>query len=63
MTKDTVIKVSVADWKVMAFNKRGGHLEWEYQVRGKAEHSVSANQEFCSITDDVCHRGFHVLSS
>ncbi|NXP72407.1 E2AK3 kinase, partial [Ramphastos sulfuratus] len=29
--KDTVIKVSVADWKVMAFNKRGGHLEWEYQ--------------------------------
>ncbi|KAI1238103.1 hypothetical protein IHE44_0012816 [Lamprotornis superbus] len=31
MTKDTVIKVSVADWKVMAFNRRGGHLEWEYQ--------------------------------
>ena len=30
--KDTVIKVSVADWKVMAFNKKGGHLEWEYQV-------------------------------
>ncbi|XP_060103856.1 eukaryotic translation initiation factor 2-alpha kinase 3 [Heteronotia binoei] len=30
-TKDTVIKVSVADWKVMAFNKHGGHLEWEYQ--------------------------------
>lgn len=30
--KDTVIKVSVADWKVMAFNRRGGHLEWEYQV-------------------------------
>lgn len=29
---DTVIKVSVADWKVMAFNKKGGHLEWEYQV-------------------------------
>ncbi|XP_003222450.1 eukaryotic translation initiation factor 2-alpha kinase 3 isoform X2 [Anolis carolinensis] len=29
--KDTVIKVSVADWKVMAFNKKGGHLEWEYQ--------------------------------
>uniref|UniRef100_A0A8C4VGC4 Eukaryotic translation initiation factor 2-alpha kinase 3 n=1 Tax=Gopherus evgoodei TaxID=1825980 RepID=A0A8C4VGC4_9SAUR len=29
--KDTVIKVSVADWKVMAFNKQGGHLEWEYQ--------------------------------
>ncbi|OXB78781.1 UNVERIFIED_CONTAM: hypothetical protein H355_011799 [Colinus virginianus] len=29
--KDTVIKVSVADWKVLAFNKRGGHLEWEYQ--------------------------------
>ncbi|KAM6201727.1 eukaryotic translation initiation factor 2-alpha kinase 3 [Rhynchocyon petersi] len=28
---DTVIKVSVADWKVMAFNKNGGHLEWEYQ--------------------------------
>lgn len=28
---DTVIKVSVADWKVMAFNKKGGHLEWEYQ--------------------------------
>lgn len=30
--KDTVIKVSVADWKIMAFNKQGGHLEWEYQV-------------------------------
>lgn len=30
--KDMVIKVSVADWKVMAFNKQGGHLEWEYQV-------------------------------
>ena len=29
---DTVIKVSVADWKVMAFSKKGGHLEWEYQV-------------------------------
>ncbi|XP_055973103.1 eukaryotic translation initiation factor 2-alpha kinase 3 isoform X1 [Sorex fumeus] len=28
---DTVIKVSVTDWKVMAFNKKGGHLEWEYQ--------------------------------
>lgn len=35
MMKDTVIKVSVADWKVMAFNKRGGHLEWEYQVGEK----------------------------
>lgn len=29
---DTVIKVSVADWKVVAFSKKGGHLEWEYQV-------------------------------
>ncbi|XP_058037185.1 eukaryotic translation initiation factor 2-alpha kinase 3 isoform X2 [Ahaetulla prasina] len=29
--KDTVLKVSVADWKVMAFNKKEGHLEWEYQ--------------------------------
>ncbi|KAM5227990.1 eukaryotic translation initiation factor 2-alpha kinase 3 [Ctenodactylus gundi] len=28
---DMVIKVSVADWKVMAFSKTGGHLEWEYQ--------------------------------
>lgn len=28
---DTVIKVSVTDWKVLAFNKKGGHLEWEYQ--------------------------------
>ncbi|XP_036080238.1 eukaryotic translation initiation factor 2-alpha kinase 3 isoform X2 [Rousettus aegyptiacus] len=28
---DRVIKVSVADWKVMAFSKKGGHLEWEYQ--------------------------------
>ncbi|CAH7141030.1 Eif2ak3 [Phodopus roborovskii] len=28
---DTVIKVSVADWKVIAFSKKGGHLEWEYQ--------------------------------
>uniref|UniRef100_A0A8D1E3E2 Eukaryotic translation initiation factor 2-alpha kinase 3 n=2 Tax=Sus scrofa TaxID=9823 RepID=A0A8D1E3E2_PIG len=30
-TTDTVIKVSVADWKVMAFSKKGGQLEWEYQ--------------------------------
>ncbi|XP_062065813.1 eukaryotic translation initiation factor 2-alpha kinase 3 [Lepus europaeus] len=30
-TMDAVIKVSVADWKVMAFSKKGGHLEWEYQ--------------------------------
>ncbi|XP_032980766.1 eukaryotic translation initiation factor 2-alpha kinase 3 isoform X1 [Rhinolophus ferrumequinum] len=30
-TVDTVIKISVADWKVMAFSKKGGHLEWEYQ--------------------------------
>ncbi|XP_051830375.1 eukaryotic translation initiation factor 2-alpha kinase 3 [Antechinus flavipes] len=29
--QDTVIKVSVTDWKVLAFNKKGGHLEWEYQ--------------------------------
>uniref|UniRef100_A0A8D0GKF0 non-specific serine/threonine protein kinase n=1 Tax=Sphenodon punctatus TaxID=8508 RepID=A0A8D0GKF0_SPHPU len=29
--QDMVIKVSVADWKVMAFSKQGGHLEWEYQ--------------------------------
>ncbi|MBZ3883292.1 Eukaryotic translation initiation factor 2-alpha kinase 3, partial [Sciurus carolinensis] len=28
---DTVIKVSVADWKVVAFSKKGGHLEWEHQ--------------------------------
>ncbi|XP_077884043.1 eukaryotic translation initiation factor 2-alpha kinase 3 isoform X1 [Ictidomys tridecemlineatus] len=28
---ETVIKVSVADWKVVAFSKKGGHLEWEYQ--------------------------------
>lgn len=34
---DTVIKVSVADWKVMAFNKKGGHLEWEYQVTKTTE--------------------------
>ncbi|XP_053560264.1 eukaryotic translation initiation factor 2-alpha kinase 3 isoform X2 [Bombina bombina] len=30
-TKDMVIKVSVADWKVMAFNRQQGHLEWEHQ--------------------------------
>ncbi|KAG8453329.1 hypothetical protein GDO86_000099 [Hymenochirus boettgeri] len=30
-TKDTVIKVSVAQWKVMAFNRNLGHLEWEHQ--------------------------------
>ncbi|XP_066429058.1 eukaryotic translation initiation factor 2-alpha kinase 3 isoform X2 [Eleutherodactylus coqui] len=30
-TKDTFIKVSVADWKVMAFNRQLGHLEWEHQ--------------------------------
>lgn len=39
--KDTVIKVSVADWKVMAFNKRGGHLEWEYQVGERTAESCS----------------------
>lgn len=33
-TKDVVIKVSVADWKVMAFNRKLGNLEWEHQVRG-----------------------------
>lgn len=31
-TKDMVIKVSVADWKVMAFDRQLGHLEWEHQV-------------------------------
>ncbi|KAM3940408.1 eukaryotic translation initiation factor 2-alpha kinase 3 isoform 2-T2 [Leptodactylus fuscus] len=30
-TKDILIKVSVADWKVMAFNRQLGHLEWEHQ--------------------------------
>ncbi|XP_053314110.1 eukaryotic translation initiation factor 2-alpha kinase 3 isoform X2 [Spea bombifrons] len=30
-TRDTVIKVSVADWKVMAFNRQLGDLEWEHQ--------------------------------
>ncbi|XP_044150291.1 eukaryotic translation initiation factor 2-alpha kinase 3 isoform X1 [Bufo gargarizans] len=30
-TKDVLIKVSVADWKVMAFNRQLGHLEWEHQ--------------------------------
>ncbi|XP_068131270.1 eukaryotic translation initiation factor 2-alpha kinase 3 isoform X2 [Hyperolius riggenbachi] len=30
-TKDSVIKVSVADWKVMAFNRKMGTLEWEHQ--------------------------------
>ncbi|XP_063781191.1 eukaryotic translation initiation factor 2-alpha kinase 3 isoform X2 [Pseudophryne corroboree] len=30
-TKDMFIKVSVADWKVMAFNRQLGHLEWEHQ--------------------------------
>ncbi|KAM4867111.1 eukaryotic translation initiation factor 2-alpha kinase 3 isoform 1-T1 [Thomomys bottae] len=31
MLDTVIIKVSVADWKVMAFSKKGGHLEWEYQ--------------------------------
>lgn len=30
-TNDFVIKVSVADWKVMAFNRKLGNLEWEHQ--------------------------------
>ncbi|XP_018421606.1 PREDICTED: eukaryotic translation initiation factor 2-alpha kinase 3 [Nanorana parkeri] len=30
-TNDVVIKVSVADWKVMAFNRNLGNLEWEHQ--------------------------------
>ncbi|KAM5193953.1 eukaryotic translation initiation factor 2-alpha kinase 3 [Mantella aurantiaca] len=30
-TKDVVIKVSVADWKVMAFSRKLGNLEWEHQ--------------------------------
>ncbi|XP_069488306.1 eukaryotic translation initiation factor 2-alpha kinase 3 isoform X2 [Ambystoma mexicanum] len=29
--KDSIIKVSVADWKVMSFNRKEGHLEWEHQ--------------------------------
>ncbi|KAB0359522.1 hypothetical protein FD754_003678 [Muntiacus muntjak] len=40
---DTVIKVSVADWKVMAFNKKGGHLEWEYQCYRPACHAEDAD--------------------
>lgn len=32
-TKEVVIKVSVADWKVMAFNRKLGNLEWEHQVQ------------------------------
>ncbi|XP_018098482.1 eukaryotic translation initiation factor 2-alpha kinase 3 isoform X2 [Xenopus laevis] len=30
-TTDLAIKVSVADWKVMAFNRKLDHLEWEHQ--------------------------------
>ncbi|CAN2388389.1 eukaryotic translation initiation factor 2-alpha kinase 3, partial [Pristimantis euphronides] len=30
-TNDMLIKVSVADWKVLAFNRQLGHLEWEHQ--------------------------------
>ncbi|KAM8940089.1 eukaryotic translation initiation factor 2-alpha kinase 3 isoform 2-T2 [Pelodytes ibericus] len=30
-TKDMIIKVSVADWKVLAFNRQLGNLEWEHQ--------------------------------
>ncbi|XP_075712413.1 eukaryotic translation initiation factor 2-alpha kinase 3 isoform X1 [Rhinoderma darwinii] len=30
-TRDLLIKVSVADWKVMAFDRQLGHLEWEHQ--------------------------------
>ncbi|XP_072262728.1 eukaryotic translation initiation factor 2-alpha kinase 3 isoform X2 [Pyxicephalus adspersus] len=30
-TNDFAIKVSVADWKVMAFNRKLGNLEWEHQ--------------------------------
>lgn len=30
---DLVIKVSVPDWKVMAFTEPDGQLVWEHQVR------------------------------
>lgn len=29
--KDSIIKVSVADWKVMSFSRKEGSLEWEHQ--------------------------------
>ena len=49
---DTVIKVSVADWKVMAFNKKGGHLEWEYQVPRTTENLWTCF--FPSQSDQTC---------
>lgn len=61
--KDTVIKVSVADWKIMAFNKKGGHLEWEYQVLNedrnllvlKKCHGAAKNALHLQIFRGVCH--------
>lgn len=55
MMKDTVIKVSVADWKVMAFNRRGGHLEWEYQVCYKSRCFAASQMVSLPL-------GFQVLS-
>lgn len=46
---DTVIKVSVADWKVIAFSKKGGHLEWEYQVFETTD-SVAMSPSPCLTT-------------
>lgn len=58
MMKDTVIKVSVADWKVMAFNRRGGHLEWEYQV-GERQ-NIKYHKSRCF--EHVFHLWFQALS-
>lgn len=49
-TMDTVIKVSVADWKVMAFSKKGGHLEWEYQVVEATAGCYTSMSAFSGLT-------------
>lgn len=49
---DRVIKVSVADWKVMAFSKKGGHLEWEYQVPKIAENLCNVSSSL-SLTKHI----------
>lgn len=64
MMKDTVIKVSVADWKVMAFNRRGGHLEWEYQVGERQNINITKvdvlNMSFISGFRHCLCKGAHI---
>lgn len=52
---DLVIKVSVPDWKVMAFSSESdGQLVWERQVRTLKHHSHS-DECSCVLETNVTH--------